>query len=77
MLRAKWLQEIKEEKNFKILTRFKERYIKGCNNAVIKRYFFMDKLYTLIKLYHRQYRQRHNNKWEDFYMWLDKKVILN
>ena len=21
--------------------------------------------------------QRYNNKWEDFYMWLDKKVIAN
>ena len=27
------------------------------------------------KLYKKQYRQRKNNKQEDFYMWLDKKVV--
>ena len=35
----------------------------------------MDKLYILIQLYKKQYRQRKNNKWEDFYIQLDKKVV--
>ena len=35
----------------------------------------MDRSYTLIELYRRWYRQRKNNKWEDFYMWLDEKVV--
>jgi len=35
----------------------------------------MDRPYTLNQLYGKWYRQRHNNKWEDFYMWLDEKVI--
>ena len=37
----------------------------------------MDRLYNLIELYQKQYRQRKNNKWEDFYMWLNKKVVLD
>ena len=35
----------------------------------------MDKLYILIQLYKKQYRQRKNNKQEDFYIQLDKKVV--
>ena len=35
----------------------------------------MDKLYTLIDLYYKQYRQRKSNKQEDFYIQLDKKAI--
>src|ERR1700733_12632946 len=77
MLRVKWLTKLEEDKDLGILTRFKERYTKGCYNTVIKRYFFIDRLYNLIKLYWKWYRQRKNNKWEDFYIWLDKKVILN
>ena len=34
ILRAKWLQKIKEE-DFKISTKFKKQYIKGYNNIVI------------------------------------------
>ena len=41
------------------------------------RYFLIDELYTLIQLYKKQYRQRKNNKWEDFYIQLDKKVVQN
>ena len=37
----------------------------------------MDEPYTLIQLYKKQYRQRKNDKWEDFYMWLDEKVVQN
>ena len=51
MLRAKWLIKLKEEEDLEILTRFKEQYTKGYYNAVIKRYFFINKLYTLIELY--------------------------
>ena len=35
----------------------------------------MDKPYILIQLYKKQYRQRKNNKQEDFYIQLDKKVV--
>ena len=35
----------------------------------------MDKLYILIQLYKKWYRQRKNNKQEDFYIQLDKKVV--
>ena len=35
----------------------------------------MDKPYTLTQLYKKQYRQRKNNKQEDFYIQLDKKVV--
>ena len=37
----------------------------------------MDRLYILAELYQKWYRQRKNDKWEDFYMWLDEKVILD
>jgi len=74
-LRAKWLDKLEQEENLGIPTRFKKRYTKGCYNTAIIRYFLMDKPYTLNQLYGKWYRQRHNNKWEDFYMWLDKKVV--
>jgi hypothetical protein len=48
MLRAKWLNELEDKEDLGILTRFKERYIKGCYNAVIIRYFFIDEPYILI-----------------------------
>ena len=51
MLRVKWLTKLKEDKDLGILTRFEERHTKGCYNAVIKRYFFIDRLYNLIELY--------------------------
>ena len=35
----------------------------------------MDKLYILTQLYKKWYRQRKNNKQEDFYIQLDKKVV--
>ena len=35
----------------------------------------MDKLYILIQLYKKWYRQYKNNKQEDFYIQLDKKVV--
>ena len=35
----------------------------------------MDKPYILIQLYKKWYRQRKNNKQEDFYIQLDKKVV--
>ena len=51
MPRAKWLNELEEEENVGVLTRFVERYTKGCNKVVIKRYFLKDRLYILIELY--------------------------
>ena len=51
MLKVKWLTKLEEDKDLEILTRFKEQYTKGYYNAVIKRYFLIDRLYTLIKLY--------------------------
>jgi len=37
----------------------------------------MDRLYILMELYCKWYKQRRNDKWEDFYIWLDEKVILD
>ena len=51
MLRAKWLIKLEENKDLGILTRFKEQHTKGYYNAVIKRYFLINRLYILIKLY--------------------------
>jgi len=51
ILRAKWLTKLEEEEDLGILTRFKEQYIKGYYNAVIRRYFLTDRLYTLKELY--------------------------
>jgi len=55
--RVKWLDKLEQEKNLDILTRFKERYTKGCYNIVITKYFLTDKLYTLNQLYGKWYRQ--------------------
>jgi hypothetical protein len=51
MPRAKWLNKLEDEEDLGILTRFKKRHIKGYYDAVIIRYFFTDKLYTLTQLY--------------------------
>ena len=51
MLRVKWLTKLEEDKDLGIPIRFKEQYTKGYYNAVIKRYFLIDRLYTLIELY--------------------------
>jgi Retrotransposon gag protein/Zinc knuckle len=75
--RAKWLNELEEEENLGVPTRFAERHTKGCNDAAMKRYFLTDKSYTLTELYRKWYKQRHNDEWEDFYMWLDEKVIAD
>ena len=47
-LRAKWLQELKQEEDIVILLRFKERYLKSCCEAAIKQYFRKDKPIILI-----------------------------
>jgi len=73
--RAQWLNELEQEEDLGIPTRFEERHTKGCHDAAMKRYFFTDRPYTLRELYQRWYRQRHNDEWEDFYMWLDEKVV--
>ena len=75
MLRAKQLTKLEEDKDLRILTRFKEQYIKSCYNAAITRYFLTDELYILMQLYKKWYRQRKNDKQEDFYIQLDKKVV--
>ena len=49
--RVKWLNKLEEEENVRVLTRFVERYTKGYNKVVIKRYFLKDRLYILIELY--------------------------
>jgi hypothetical protein len=51
MPRAKWLNELEDKEDLGILTRFKERYIKGYYNIVIIRYFLIDEPYILIQLY--------------------------
>ena len=45
--RAKWLDKLKQKEDLDILTRFKKRHTKGYYNAVIIRYFLIDKPYTL------------------------------
>jgi hypothetical protein len=75
--RAKWLEELEEEEDLGVPTRFAERHIKGCNDAAMKRYFLTDRSYTLTELYRKWYKQRHNDEWEDFYMWLDEKAIAD
>ena len=62
MLKVKWLNKLEQEEDLGIPTRFKERHIKGCYDAVMTRYFLTDRLYTLNQLYRKWYRQRHNNK---------------
>jgi hypothetical protein len=47
MPRAKWLNELEDKEDLRILTRFKERHTKGYYNAVMTRYFLMDELYIL------------------------------
>jgi len=47
MLKVKWLNELEQEEDLGILTRFKERYTKGCYNTAITRYFLIDRLYIL------------------------------
>ena len=76
MLRVKWLTKLEEIEDLGILTRFKEQYTKGYYNTAIKRYFLIDRLYNLIELYQKWYRQRKNDKQEDFYIQLDKKSYL-
>jgi len=49
--RVKWLDKLEQEEDLGILTRFKERYTKGCYNAVIIRYFLIDRPYILNQLY--------------------------
>jgi hypothetical protein len=51
MPRAKWLNELEDKEDLEILTRFKERYIKGYHDAVIIRYFLIDEPYILTQLY--------------------------
>jgi hypothetical protein len=48
MPRAKWLNKLEDKEDLGILTRFKERHIKGCYDVAIIRYFFTDELYILI-----------------------------
>jgi hypothetical protein len=47
MPRAKWLNKLEDKEDLGIPTRFEERYIKGCYDVVITRYFFTDELYIL------------------------------
>ena len=51
MLRVKQLTKLEEKEDLGVLTRFKEQYTKGYYNAVIKRYFLIDRLYNLTELY--------------------------
>ena len=56
MLRVKWLTKLEEDKDLGIPTRFKKRYTKGYYDAAMKRYFLINRLYNLIKLYWRWYQ---------------------
>ena len=50
-LRAKWLQELKQEENIAILPKFKERYIKSYYKAALRRYYKKDKPIILTTVY--------------------------
>ena len=50
-LKAKWLQELKQEEDITILPRFKERYIKGYCKAALRRYYKKDKPMMLAVIY--------------------------
>ena len=50
-LRAKWLQELKQEEDMAILPRFEERHIKGCCEVALRRYYIKDKYITLTTVY--------------------------
>ena len=49
-----------------ILPKFKERYIKGCRKAALRRYYIKDKSITLAIVYQKWYKQRKNDNWESF-----------
>ena len=51
ILRVKWLQELKFKENIVILLKFKERYLKGCYKAALKRYYKKDKPIILAIIY--------------------------
>ena len=55
-LRAKWLQELKQEENIIILPKFKERYSKGYYKAALKRYYIKDKPIILTTVYQKWYK---------------------
>jgi len=42
MLRVKWLDKLKQEKDLDIPVRFKERHTKEYHNVVIIRYFLIE-----------------------------------
>ena len=50
-LRVKWLQELKQEENIAILSRFKERYIKSYYKVALRRYYKKDKPMILTIIY--------------------------
>ena len=50
-LRAKWLQELKQEENIIILPRFKKRYIKSYYKVALRRYYIKDKPIILTIVY--------------------------
>ena len=45
MPRAKWLEELEQEEDLEVPTKFEERYTKGCYNAVMTRSFLTNKPY--------------------------------
>ena len=51
ILRAKQLQELKQEENIIILPRFKERHIKDYYEVALKRYYIKDKPIILTTVY--------------------------
>ena len=48
ILRAKWLKELKQEENIRILFKFKEKYLKNYYKAATRRYFIKNKPIILI-----------------------------
>ena len=51
ILKAKWLQKLKQKEDIAILPKFKERYIKSCYKVALKRYHKKDKLMMLTIIY--------------------------
>jgi len=69
-LRAKWLQEIKEEESVgNYISKLLEWQVKS------KKYYKKEKYTTLPEVYWKWYYQRKDNSWEKFNKWITKNYL--
>ena len=59
-----------------ILSKFKERHIKGYYKAALQKYHRKDKPITLTTVYQEWYKQRTNDNWESFNKQLNKNITI-